>query len=109
MAITETKEKNFEADIESFFISKAGGYKKGDATYDPSCALFKDTFIEFIKKTQPKAWKKFEFAYGNNTEKKFITFFNDAVERDGILKVMRKGFKCGGVDFKACFLSRNRP
>lgn len=103
MAITETKEKNFEADIESFFISKAGGYKKGDATYNPSCALFKDTFIEFIKKTQPKAWKKFEFAYGNNTEKKFVTFFNDAVERDGILKVMRKGFKCGGVDFKACY------
>lgn len=103
MAITETKEKNFEADIESFFISKAGGYTKGDATYDPSCALFKDTFIEFIKKTQPKAWKKFEFAYGNNTEKKFVTFFNDAVERDGILKVMRKGFKCGGVDFKACY------
>lgn len=103
MSITETKEKNFEADIESFFISKAGGYKKGDATYDPSCALFKETFIEFIKKTQPKAWKKFEFAYGNNTEKKFVTFFNDAVERDGILKVMRKGFKCGGVDFKACY------
>ena len=103
MAITETKEKNFETDIESFFISKAGGYTKGDATYDPSCALFKDTFIEFIKKTQPKAWKKFEFAYGNNTEKKFVTFFNDAVERDGILKVMRKGFKCGGVDFKACY------
>ncbi len=103
MAITETKEKNFEADIESFFISKAGGYTKGDTTYDPSCALFKDTFIEFIKKTQSKAWKKFEFAYGNNTEKKFVTFFNDAVERDGILKVMRKGFKCGGVDFKACY------
>ena len=103
MAITETKEKNFEADIESYFISEAGGYTKGNAIYDPSCALFKDTFIEFIKKTQPKAWKKFEFAYGNNTEKKFITFFNDAVERDGILKVMRKGFKCGGVDFKACY------
>ena len=103
MAITETKEKNFEADIESFLISNAGGYTKGNATYDPSCALFKDTFIEFIKKTQPKAWKKFEFAYGNNTEKKFVTFFNDAVERDGILKVMRKGFKCGGVDFKACY------
>lgn len=103
MAITETKEKNFEADIESFFISEAGGYTKGNAIYDPSCALFKETFIEFIKKTQPKAWKKFEFAYGNNTEKKFVTFFNDAVERDGILKVMRKGFKCGGVDFKACY------
>lgn len=103
MAITETKEKNFEADIESYFISEAGGYTKGNAIYDPSCALFKETFIEFIKKTQPKAWKKFEFAYGNNTEKKFVTFFNDAVERDGILKVMRKGFKCGGVDFKACY------
>ena len=103
MSITQTKEKNFEADIESFLISEAGGYTKGDATYDPTCGLFKDTFIGFIKKTQPKAWKKFEFAYGNNTEKKFITFFNDAVERDGILKVMRKGFKCGGVDFKACY------
>ena len=103
MAITQTKEKNFEADIESFLISEAGGYAKGDATYDPGCGLFKDTFIAFIKSTQPKAWKKFEFAYGNNTEKKFISFFNDAVERDGILKVMRKGFKCGGIDFKACY------
>lgn len=103
MAITQTKEKNFETDIESFLISPAGGYAKGDATYDPACGLFKDTFIEFIKNTQPKVWKKFEFSYGNNTEKKFVTFFNDAVERDGILKVMRKGFKCGGIDFKACY------
>lgn len=103
MAITQTKEKNFEADIESFLISEAGGYAKGDAAYDPGCGLFKDTFLAFIKSTQPKAWKKFEFAYGNNTEKKFVSFFNDAVERDGILKVMRKGFKCGGVDFKACY------
>lgn len=103
MAITQTKEKNFEADIESFLTSCAGGYTKGDATYVPECGLFKDTFIEFIKKTQPKTWKKFEFNYGTNTEKKFINFFNDAVERDGILKVMRKGFKCGGIDFKACY------
>lgn len=102
MAIAETKEKNFEADIEAFFISPAGGYTKGNTAYDPACGLFKDTFIAFIKNTQPKAWKKFEFAYANNTEKKFISFFNDAVERDGILKVMRKGFKCGGIDFKAC-------
>ena len=103
MAITETKEKNFEADIENFLLSPAGGYAKGDDTYDPACGLFKNTLIAFIKNTQPKAWKKFAFTYGSNTEKKFITFFNDAVERDGILKVMRKGFKCGGVDFKACY------
>lgn len=103
MAITQTKEKNFEENIESFLLSEAGGYTKGDALYNPDYALFKDTFINFIKKTQPKAWKKFEFAYGINTERKFISFFNDAVERDGILKVMRKGFKCGGIDFKACY------
>lgn len=103
MAITQTKEKNFEENIESFLLSESGGYTQGDALYDPDSALFKDTFINFIKKTQPKAWKKFEFAYGINTEKKFISFFNDAVERGGILKVMRKGFKCGGIDFKACY------
>ena len=49
MAIAETKEKNFEADIEAFFISPAGGYTKGNAAYDPACGLFKDTFIAFIK------------------------------------------------------------
>ena len=54
MAITETKEKNFEADIEAFFISPEGGYTKGDAAYDPDSGLFKDTFIAFIKNTQQK-------------------------------------------------------
>ena len=103
MSITETKEKTFESNIEEFLISESGGYTKGDDTYEPSTGLFSKTFIQFIKNTQPKEWKKFEFNYGNNTEKKFITFFNDCVEREGILKVMRKGFKCGGIKFYACF------
>lgn len=73
MSITETKEKTFESNIEEFLISESGGYTKGDDIYEPSTGLFSKTFIQFIKNTQPKEWKKFEFNYGNNTEKKFTS------------------------------------
>ncbi|MCR5506229.1 MAG: DEAD/DEAH box helicase family protein, partial [bacterium] len=103
MAINDTREKRFESDIEAFLISEKGGYGKGDDIYSPEIGLYKNTFINFIKTTQPKAWKKFEFNYPNNTENKFIQKFNDEVEKDGILKVVKKGFKAYGIDFKVCY------
>ena len=35
-----TTEKRFEADIESFFLSPAGGYTKGADTYDAKQGLY---------------------------------------------------------------------
>ena len=44
----DTTEKRFECDIESFFVSPAGGYTKTTDTYDPKLGLYVGTLINFI-------------------------------------------------------------
>lgn len=74
----QTKEKNFEKDIESFLCSPAGGFLKcddkhsllyvEDGTYQMvgggymehrDRALDAATLVNFIQTTQPKAWERF--------------------------------------------------
>ena len=51
MSIDATNERRFEEDIEAAFLSAAGGYVKGDDTYDARAGLYVDTLINFIRKT----------------------------------------------------------
>lgn len=101
--ITESTEKRFESDIESFLISPAGGYTKGSDVYDPKLGLYVNTLLDFVKRTQPKEWKRFENANQVNPERKFCLAFNDATDRDGLLEVLRKGFKHRGISFRVCY------
>ena len=43
MSIDATNEMRFEEDMESFFLSPAGGYVKGTDTYDPKLGLYVNT------------------------------------------------------------------
>lgn len=63
-------EKRFERDIESFLTSPAGGYTQfcgQDAAgnwvhtrqHDVSKCIYMDVLCEFIAKTQPKEWAKY--------------------------------------------------
>ena len=54
MSIDVTTEKRFEADIEEFFLSSAGGYTHNNDMYDPQLGVYKDTLLRFIQRTQPK-------------------------------------------------------
>ena len=98
-----TKEINFEESIESFFISQAGGYKKGSDTFNTQFGIYKDTLVNFIKETQPKEWKRFADQNPGNTDDAFCKKFNDAVIADGMLSVLRHGFKHRGISFKVCY------
>ena len=62
MSIAVTTEKRFEEDIESFFLAPAGGYTKGTDTYDAKLGLYVNTLIDFVQRTQPKEWARFENA-----------------------------------------------
>ena len=58
MPITDTTEKRFEADIESFLVSAEGGYTKTTDRYDPQSGLYVNTLIAFesgngLKKSTP--------------------------------------------------------
>ena len=101
-------EKQFEADIEKYLISQEGGWTKCiDAGYRAGnadgYALDIATLIGFVKDTQPKAWARFEKMNPDSTEHKFYQSFEDAVNNDGMVSVLRHGFKHLGIEFKVCY------
>lgn len=96
-------EKRFEEDIESSLLTEQGGYTKITDTYDPSVGLYVDTLINFIKLTQPKEWKRFENTCQSDPIKKFCIAFNNACDADGLISVLRHGFKHRGITFRVCY------
>lgn len=99
-------EKQFESNIEAFLISPDGGYEKAtDAGYAASSDMALDihTLVGFVKATQPIMWQRFEKQCNSDPYKKFYKCFEDAVQMDGLLSVLRHGFKHRGMDFKVCY------
>ena len=103
MSVTETTEKRFETDIETFFLSTTGGYTKNNDTYEPDLGLFSATLIRFIQKTQPNEWKRFTMQNATDPERKFCLAFNTACDMDGLVSVLRHGFKHRGITFRVCY------
>ena len=99
MSINDTTEKRFESDIHAAML--AGGYTRNNDTYDAKNALFLDTLVRFVQATQPKSWQRFEMQSG--TPEKFAQAFQTAVDMDGLLSVMRNGFKHRGIPFRVCY------
>lgn len=118
----QTKEKNLEEDIESFLCSPEGGFFKcddrhsllyvEDGTYQMvgggymehrDRALDAATLVNFIQTTQPKAWDRFERICNSDSTAKFAKVFNDAVDRLGMVAVLKHGFKHRGIPFKVVF------
>ena len=118
----QTKEKNLEEDIESFVCSPEGGFFKcddrhsllyvEDGTYQMvgggymehrDRALDAATLVNFIQTTQPKAWDRFERMCNSDSTAKFAKVFNDAVDRLGMVAVLKHGFKHRGIPFKVVF------
>lgn len=101
MSVNETTEKRFESDIETAMLS--GGYTTNTDTYNPKHALYTDTLIRFVKATQPKEWHRFEMQNDIATDEKFARAFQTAVDMDGLLSVLRNGFKHRGIRFFVCY------
>ena len=96
-------EKRFERDIEAFLLSEKGGYTTTADKYDPEKGLYVNTLIEFVKKTQPREWERFAKIYSENTVNQFCTLFDNACDTDGLLSVLRYGFRHRGIRFFVCF------
>ena len=98
-------EKQFEQDIETFLTSPAGGWTKAaDAGYRASVdmALDIETLTGFVKATQPISWQRFEKQRYSDPLRKFYKIFENAVENDGLLSVLRHGFRHRGIPFQVC-------
>lgn len=99
----DVKEKRFEQDIEDYLITQ-GGYDKGNPkNFDRKLALDKETFISFLKNSQPKTWERYEKIYGSDSEKQVIDRFCREVKMVGLLRVLRQGFTDRGIKFRIVF------
>ena len=104
----DESEKTFEAFIESYLISEEGGWTKAtDAGLrsEESRGMNLDivTLTDFVKSTQPMAWKRFERMCTINPVRQFYKSFENAVTQDGLISVLRYGFKHRGVSFRVCY------
>ena len=103
MQETLLKERNFEEAIENYFITE-GGYEKGIPEHlNRASALDEDTFINFIKTTQPTEWEKHTRNFPNNPEQALLRRFQEEVSATNVLQVLRHGFKDRGVKFYPCY------
>lgn len=98
-----TTERRFEEDIESFLLTEQGGYTKTTDTYDPTVGLYTNTLISFVQATQPKEWTRFVNTCNSDPVRKFCVAFNNACDTDGLISVLRHGFKHRGITFRVCY------
>ncbi|MDD7409152.1 MAG: DEAD/DEAH box helicase family protein [Anaerovoracaceae bacterium] len=99
-------EKQFESDIESFLISPEGGWQKAtDAAYKANrkYALDLDTLCSFVENTQKVQWDRFVKRCKSDPKIKFYNAFENAVQSDGLIDVLRHGFRYRGQEFRVCY------
>lgn len=104
----DEREKIFEGFIESYLISEEGGWAKAtDAGLrsEESRGMNLDivTLTDFVKSTQPMAWRRFERMCTINPVRQFYKSFENAVTQDGLISVLRYGFKHRGINFRVCY------
>lgn len=93
MSDFDVKEKRFEQDIEEYLIIQ-GGYVKGNPqSFDRKLGLDTNTFVSFIKNSQPKKWERYEKIYGADSEKQIVERFCREVKMNNLLHVFRKGLQ----------------
>ena len=100
-------EEQFEDAIESHFLHQDCYQKGASADYDKKLALEPARVIAFIKKTQAKIWNLLTNIHGDETEKVVLADCYKTLETQGMLTVLRHGFKCYGKQLKVAYFSPN--
>ncbi|RGI29679.1 type I restriction endonuclease subunit R [Melissococcus sp. OM08-11BH] len=101
----EKKEIRFEEDIETSLTTHGGWTSKKfkDLNYDGAIGLDTDQLLSFVKETQPKSWERYEKIYQSKSEDQFLRRFNESVDMQGLLHVLRHGFKDRGITFRVLY------
>ena len=95
-------ETAFETVIESYLLDH-DFQKISSSEYDQERAIFTNTALDFIKKTQPKEWGKLEALLEERTEEQVVNDLYKWMDREGSLATLRHGFKCYGRKLQIAF------
>ncbi|MBO5871268.1 MAG: type I restriction endonuclease subunit R, partial [Bacteroidaceae bacterium] len=61
--------------------------------------------ISFIQATQPKMWQRYQNVYGDKAEKQLYTIFQQNVEQNGLVHVLRYGVKDRGMELRFAYFA----
>ena len=109
-AVSDESEKHFESEIEKYLISHEGGWVKADDSgyrneMYRGMALDIITLTDFVRSSQPMAWRRFERMCNIDPVRQFYKAFDNAVKQYGLIRVLRHGFKHRGVQFSVCYFA----
>lgn len=65
--------------------------------------MYPEVLINFIMKTQPKAWARYVKYYGDDAPEKLYRRLEDSIAEHGLIYVLKNGIKDMGVDIKVCY------
>lgn len=95
-------EEQFEATIEAYLV--ANGYSSlHKDEYDIERAFFPKQVLGFIRETQSAELARIEALLGDKTDETLLKDLNFWLNSQGMLPVLRNGFKCHGRTFRVCF------
>ncbi len=101
----DISEKNFEAQIEHILRNRHGYHKRLPEDYDRHLCLIGADVIDFIRGTQPEAWRALRTVYQDEAEKQFLRRLAREIDRRGTLDVLRNGVKDAGVTIKLAYFA----
>ena len=103
-------EHQFESDIEALMTGELGWSKArklgaaAPSTEHSELALDLGTLLAFVKSSQPKVWATFtKSCSGLDPAKEFYKKFESAVQSEGLIDVLRNGFRANGKHFMVCY------
>ncbi len=110
----DKSEKRFESDIESFLISEQGGYEQFSYVnpdghrihkyvYDKERAIYPEVLVNFISKSQPKAWERYVRYYGADAQDKLYRRLENSINENGLIHVLKNGIEDMGIKLKVCY------
>lgn len=99
----EYKEKRFEEDIQNYLLTYGGYTKASSGKYDKEKAVDMSKLVQFIEATQPKAWERYRRNYKDEAEKRLYKRFNEEVDNQGLVHVLRHGINDRGVKIRVAY------
>lgn len=98
-------EERLEDAIEYQFLEN-DCYQKGvSEDFDAGRAIEPARVLSFIQNTQDKQWQALKGIHGSDTEKVVLDDLCKTLETQGMLNVLRHGFKCYGKKLKVAFFA----
>lgn len=92
------KEISFETEICEYLGMHGWLYAEGDGIrYDRMRALFPEDVVEWLRQTQPEAWKTLEKNHGAAPVETVLNRLREQLDRRGTLDVLRNGIELLGL------------